>query len=107
MLLAAALLFLAAPLVPLPAQPQGVAWPTRQWPTGPLPAGVDADALSKLLDAVDRVDNLLGETRAVVLVQHGRLLAERYREGFGPGTRLISWSMAKSITQAIVGIAAR
>ena len=107
MLLAAALLFLAAPLVPLPAQPEGVAWPTRQWPTGPLPAGVDADALSKLLDAVDRVDNLLGETRAVVLVQHGRLLAERYREGFGPGTRLISWSMAKSITQAMVGIAAR
>src|ERR1700687_27048 len=107
MLLAAALLFLAAPLVPLPAQPEGVAWPTQQWPTGPPSAGVDADALSTLLDAVDRVDDLLGETRAVVLVHRGRLVAERYREGFGPGTRLVSWSMAKSITQAMVGIAAR
>ncbi len=107
MLLATALLFLAAPLVPLPAQPEGVAWPTQRWPTGPLPAGVDAAALSKLLDAVDRVDDLLGETRAVVLVQRGRLVAERYREGFGPETRLVSWSMAKSITQALVGIAAR
>src|SRR5260370_203518 len=107
MLLAAALLFLAAPLVPLPAQPEGVAWPTQQWPTGLLSEGVDADALSKLLDVVDRVDDLLGETRAVVLVQRGRLIAERYRDGFGPGTRLVSWSMAKSITQAMAGIAAR
>src|SRR5260370_4992708 len=107
MLLAAALLFLAAPLVPLPAQPEGVAWPTQQWPSGVLSEGVDADALSKLLDVVDRVDDFLGETRAVVLVQLGRMIAERYRDGFGPGTRLVSWSMAKSITQAMVGIAAR
>src|SRR5260370_36762492 len=107
MLLAAALLFLAAPLVPLPAQPEGVAWPTQQWPSGVLSEGVDADALSKLLDVVDRVDDLLGATRAVVLVQGGRRTGERYRDGFGPGTRLVSWSMAKSITQAMVGIAAR
>ncbi len=107
MLHAAALLLLAAPLVPLPAQPDGVAWPTQRWPSGPPPAGVDAAALSRLLDAVDRVDDLLGEKRAVVLVRRGRLVAERYREGFGPGTRLVSWSMAKSITQAMVGIAAR
>src|SRR6202158_1397548 len=71
------------------------------------PADVKALKLSKLLDAVDRVDDLFGETRAVVVVQGGRLIAERYREGFGPGTRLVSWSMAKSITQALVGIAAR
>jgi CubicO group peptidase (beta-lactamase class C family) len=107
MLLAAALLFLAAPLVPLPAQPEGVAWPTQRWTTGAPSAGVDVAELSKLLDAVDRVDDLFGETRAVVLVQRGRLVAERYREGFGPGTRLISWSIAKSITHALVGIAAR
>jgi len=107
MLLVAALLLLAAPLVPLPAQPAGVAWPTHQWPTNPLPAGVDRAALSKLLDDVDRVDDFFGETRAVVLVQGGRLIAQRYRDGYGPGTRLVSWSMAKSIAQALVGIAAR
>lgn len=107
MLLAALLLCLAAPLVPLPAQPAGVAWPTQRWATGPLPAGVDAASLATLLDAVDRVDDLLGETRAVVLVHRGRLVAERYRAGFGPTTPLVSWSMAKSITQAVVGIAVR
>ncbi len=107
MLLALGLLFLATPLVPLPAQPAGVAWPTQQWPAVPLPSGVDAAALTQLLDAVDRVDNFLGETRAVVVVHRGRLVAERYREGFGPKMRLISWSMAKSITQGLVGIAVR
>jgi len=107
MLAAVALLLLAAPLVPLPTQPAGLAWPTQDWPRGPPPASVDVPALSKLLDAVDSVDDPLGETRAVVLVHRGRLVAERYRKGFGAGTRLISWSMAKSITQALVGIAAR
>ncbi len=107
MFLALGLLFLAAPFVALPAQPAGVAWPTQQWPPGPLPSGADAAALTRLLDAVDRVDNFLGETRAVVVVHRGRLIAERYREGFGPKMRLISWSMAKSITQALVGIAVR
>ncbi len=107
MLLAPLLLLLAAPLVPLPAQPADVPWPTQRWPAGPLPPGVDVGALAKLLDVVDRTDDLLGETRAVVLVYRGRLVAERYRPGFGPAMRLVSWSMAKSITQAIVGVAAR
>ncbi len=107
MLLVPVLLLLAAPLVPLPAQPADVPWPTQQWPTHPLPSGVDASTLAKLLDVVDRVDDLLGETRAVVVVHRGRLVAERYRQGFGPWMRLISWSMAKSITHALVGVAAR
>jgi len=107
MLLAPLLLLLAAPLVPLPAQPADVPWPTQRWPTGQLPSSVDAGTLAKLLDAVDRTDELLGETRAVVVVHRGRLVAERYRQGFGRMMRLISWSMAKSITHALVGVAAR
>ena len=41
----------------------------------------------------------------MVVVSGGRLVLERYASGFGPDTPLISWSMAKSITQALVGIA--
>jgi CubicO group peptidase (beta-lactamase class C family) len=40
-----------------------------------------------------------------VIVQGGRLLIERYAEGFGPDVTCRSWSMAKSITQALVGLA--
>ncbi|GAC1318693.1 MAG: hypothetical protein NVSMB16_14820 [Acidimicrobiales bacterium] len=30
------------PLLPLPRQPDGLAWPTRDWPTGPSTAALDA-----------------------------------------------------------------
>ena len=100
----AALLFATA-LVALPPQPAGVPWPTQQWPTAALPDGVRKEAVAVALAAVDRLDPELGETRAVVVVQGGRIVAEKYRNGYSEITRLISWSMAKSITQALVGLA--
>ncbi len=102
-----ALLVFAAALVALPPQPAGVAWPTHDWPTAALPAGADAAAVDAALAACDRVDPALGETRAVVVVQGGRIVAERYMRGYAATTRLVSWSMAKSITQALVGIAVK
>jgi CubicO group peptidase (beta-lactamase class C family) len=95
------------PLRPLPPQPTDVAWPTTAWPTGPLPAGVNAEKLEAALKVVAQPQPRLGETRAVLIVQHGKLVTERYMPGYGPDTPLLSWSMAKSITQAMVGIAVR
>ena len=46
----------------------------------------------------------LSETRAVVIMQGGRVIAERYAPGYGPDTRLISWSMAKSVTATLIGL---
>jgi CubicO group peptidase (beta-lactamase class C family) len=100
-------LVLAALLVALPPQPAGVPFPTREWPTAPLPAGADAAAVERALAATAAVDPELGETRAVVVVHGGRIVAERYMHGYSASTRLVSWSMAKSITQALVGIAVR
>jgi CubicO group peptidase (beta-lactamase class C family) len=106
----AAVVFVAssarAQLVSLPPQPAGVPWPTKDWPTAP-PAGVAQAGLEQALAVVDKAHSLLVETRAVVIVQGGRLVAERYMPGFGPDMPLISWSMAKSITQALVGVAVR
>ena len=97
---------LASPLRPLPPQPADVAWPTAAWPTGAVPDG-SSDRLEQALSVVATPQPRLGETRAVVIIQHGRLVAERYMPGFGPDTPLLSWSMAKSVTQALVGIAVR
>ena len=47
----------------------------------------------------------MGETHALLIIQGGRLVIERYVEGSGPETTCRSWSMAKSITQALVGVA--
>jgi CubicO group peptidase (beta-lactamase class C family) len=49
-------------------------------------------------------DEALSETRAVVVMHRGRIVAERYAPGYGPDSRLISWSMAKSITGTLVGM---
>jgi CubicO group peptidase (beta-lactamase class C family) len=43
-------------------------------------------------------------TRAVVVVWHGQLVAERYADGFDRHTRLAGWSMTKSILNALAGI---
>jgi CubicO group peptidase (beta-lactamase class C family) len=41
----------------------------------------------------------------VIVVQDGRIVFERYADGFSRETRFNSWSMAKSVTQALVGAA--
>jgi CubicO group peptidase (beta-lactamase class C family) len=90
----------------LPAQPAGTPWPTRSWPEGDIPKSADAKKLMRLVDhafTADAPDDL-GETHALVIVQHGRLVHERYWTGFGPDTTCPSWSKAKSITQALAGI---
>jgi CubicO group peptidase (beta-lactamase class C family) len=43
-------------------------------------------------------------TRAVVVVWHGQLIAERYATGFTSHTRLAGWSMTKGVMNALTGI---
>jgi CubicO group peptidase (beta-lactamase class C family) len=43
-------------------------------------------------------------TRAVVVVYHGKIIAEEYAPGFDRRTRLTGWSMAKGVTSALTGI---
>jgi CubicO group peptidase (beta-lactamase class C family) len=46
-------------------------------------------------------------TRAVLVLYKGEIIAERYAPGFGPDTRLAAWSCTKSVFQALYGIAER
>jgi CubicO group peptidase (beta-lactamase class C family) len=88
----------------LPAQPAGTPWPTGKWPEGGLEANEPAfDALVARAFGEMR-DPQLGETHAFVAIHRGRLVAERYAKDFGPDVTCPSWSMAKSITQALVGM---
>jgi CubicO group peptidase (beta-lactamase class C family) len=100
-------------LVPLPGQPDGVPWPTGDWPTGELPPAVAAEVEAQL-DRVCDDTGPLATTYAVVVVRRGQLVAERYQgqlEHFDRApdpvtetTPLLSWSMAKSMLHAVVGL---
>ena len=45
-----------------------------------------------------------GTPFAFVVLHEGKVVAERYREGLDAHTRLLSWSMAKSFTNALAGV---
>ena len=89
-------------------QPPGVEWPTTAWP-----AGRASPAVRLLVDQAFEDDELT-ETYAVVVIQGGRLVAERYGGALPsftaapkpvtPATPLLSWSMAKSMLHAAVGL---
>jgi CubicO group peptidase (beta-lactamase class C family) len=76
---------------------------TGDWPTGPLPPHVDAACFAALIEDGFAPDPF-GETWAVVVIHGGRLVFERYGEGRTADDACRSWSMAKSITQALAGI---
>ncbi len=96
-------------LASFPAQPTETPWPERDWPRGELPASADAARLTALLDkAFDpAAHGAMGETHAFLAVQRGRIVAERYAGGeHTADSTYPSWSMAKSITQLLIGFLA-
>ena len=96
------------PLPALPAQPIGTPWPTLDWPQGE-PRLADRGAFEALVDEAfaARFTPTLGETHVLLVVQDGRIVFERYGEGFRPESTHHSWSKAKSITQALTGVLVR
>jgi CubicO group peptidase (beta-lactamase class C family) len=89
--------------------PLDVAWPTTTWPRGTHARQAELEAV------VDQAfsDEELATTNAVVVVQGGRVLVERYGgvqeffdrppEHITASSQLLSWSMAKSMLHMIIG----
>ncbi len=93
-------------LLTLPQQPEGLPWPGDAWPHAELDPRVDRKALDRLLDHAfsDSEPDDLERTHGVVIVQRGAIVAERYARDTAPEDAFLSWSMAKSITNSLIGI---
>ncbi|HEX9728107.1 MAG TPA: serine hydrolase [Gemmatimonadales bacterium] len=81
---------------------------TQPWPMGdldrfaPLATGADRARFNATLDwAMHEAGQ---NTRALIVIHRGRVIAERFAEGFTAHTPQISWSEGKSIAAALTGV---
>ena len=74
------------------------------WPEGET---VEASQDPKLAAILDDAALTGPGMRAVVVVHNGRIIGERYGEGFTKDTLLLGWSMTKTVTGALLGAAMR
>ena len=96
----AALLFVAASAARA-AGADATPWPTHGWEVStPEAQGVSSSALADLVDhgAANEMDSLL-------VVRHGRIVAEAHYAPFRPGMRHVVFSVTKAVVGTLAGIA--
>jgi len=79
-------------------------WPRGEAAPTALPPPDLAAALKAAFDESGDASGGKRQTKAVLVAHRGRLIAERYAPGITPQTPLLSWSMAKSVTAALLGV---
>ena len=92
--------------LPPAINPSQTKWPDGDLLVDSLPPGIAPDKIKKAVelpfaepDAEARI-----HTQAVLVVYKGQIVAEKYAAGYNKDTRLLGWSMGKSITSALIGI---
>jgi len=68
--------------------------------SSPEDQGVNSEKVNKLID-LSFSDNA---TSAVVVIKNGKIIGERYADGYNSNSHGTSWSMAKSYYAALIGI---
>ena len=80
-----------------------MSWPGETWTTaGPETSGLCPDGIQEALDYAFAAGN---DTGAVLIIKNGAIVAERYAGDRDSSSLVTSWSVAKSITSALVGTA--
>ncbi len=76
---------------------------------GPIAVEATNPRLKDALDAAFRETQHPphAHTKAIVIVHNGRVIAERYAEGYGVNTPILGFSMTKSVVNALVGVLVR
>ena len=80
-------------------------WPHSERTATTSSTAIDLDAMNRAIDRAFTETNKekLVNTRAIVVVHKGQLVAERYGEGFHKQMPLPGWSMSKTLTNALIG----
>lgn len=107
-------------ILPLLALPALAACDSEPEMTGPPPPSTqslaaisdepdttrDNSARDNLARAIDRLFDTeeVGETRALLVLHGGRIIAERYGDGYDEKTPLLGWSLSNCLTGILIGL---
>lgn len=92
--------------------PTRPSWPTKEWPVDLVDATAKADAIktleTELFTLTGEDDQRKGlRTDGFVIIKHGKIVYEKYARGFDATKRHLSWSVAKSLSSTLVGVAVK
>jgi CubicO group peptidase (beta-lactamase class C family) len=79
--------------------------PIDGWVTSEPSSRVDAEQMDSAIAVLASQSPNVGNTTALLVVHNGQIVREMYGPDVDAETTLISWSIAKTITQALVGMA--
>lgn len=90
------------PLPTLPQRPDTLAFPLGDIVDDSSKQLVNYELLEQVVQPFFYPEDTT-QTQAIAIVKDGQLVLEKYAAGIDKNTPLVSWSMAKSITNALVG----
>jgi CubicO group peptidase (beta-lactamase class C family) len=95
--------------IALPAPPlnqDSISWPSGNLVMETKVDGVNYNVINRAINNAfadkDTTNPIF--THGIVVLYNGEIVGEKYAEGFNYNSRLMGWSMTKSITNALVGI---
>ena len=78
--------------------------PPSAFSSAPWPEGAAVET-AQTIDQLLKDPALAGPgARAIVVVDHGRIVGEHYAAGFAPTTPLLGWSMTKTVMAGVIGM---
>lgn len=86
-----------------------IAWPMGNLTRDTVLQDVNYELLNKTVEDAfaEPGETKNRRTRAILVIYDGQIIAEKYADGFDKNTRQLGWSMAKSVTNSLIGILVR
>ena len=93
------------PVLPiLPENPDTIPWPMGDLMADSIPAGINMPQINLAIEKAFADTIPYKGTFAVMVVYKGQPIVEKYKQGLSAENKFLSWSMAKSFTNALTGI---
>ncbi|MEQ9022653.1 MAG: serine hydrolase, partial [Pseudomonadales bacterium] len=85
---------------------------SNPWPVGNVvkkrfPEEIDSVRMKEIVKKAFEDKTGLRQMRTILVVYDGQIIIEEYREGFGPESKQMGWSMSKSILNGLIGMAVK